>query len=343
MRWGLLLLVGCAHHTPVAAPSCEHDDLPDAYAGSDVSVVTDAIPITDVHVAAPDPSLRVALEGVVDLKAGALNADQIRDTIRKLWATGIVSDVEATVDHDELTFEVTPQPLIDHVTIVGASKDDPSMRRIRALAGTPFERPRLARMAAAIEASWVYRGYRDAHVDLHRQGNGVCVKAWRGPIVTIGEIHFTGTHDVSEATLKAVLVGKKGINVVGGIYDPTLFERDRWLVQAAYWNRGKANVSLGETKLERHGDHVDLVTHVEEGATYSLGTITYPPIAKLDLKSGERFSRDRIADANQFLQDRIGKAGTVTPVTHVDPDRHVMDVAFEIQWRFPWDMLQFLR
>jgi outer membrane protein assembly factor BamA len=262
----------------------------------------------------------------------------------------VVSNVEVEAipspNGAELTFAVTPQPLIERVEIGGDARDDLDLRRLHALAGTPYEAMRVARMAAAIEQAMIYKGYLDAKIHVHRTAVGVCVRAKRGPLVTIDKIVLEGRHDVAESALVSQLRSGKGINQPGGILDEEMLSEDYLKIEYVYYDHGKANIRLGTPKTERHGNRVDVTIPITEGPTFHLGKVD---VAAFDghpetvgIATGDRFNRTKITAAMERIQQRIDPNDWVYPQTQVDLTNNTMDVHFAITWRHPWDSLLLL-
>jgi outer membrane protein insertion porin family len=347
----LLGLVGCAHHVPVAEPACGFRATGASLeAPGSVGALSDRT-IAHVRITGADPALRATLANVITTHAGDnLAHARIADDIRRLWAVGVLTDVEVSADGNDLIYAVTPQPLVDRVTITGDAHDAPELRRLRALEGVPYEATRIARMAASIEHAFAYDGYLDARVRVQRaagQGIGVCVQAHRGPRVTIASLAFPGALEVDEPVLVAAMHGggASGINRPGGIFDEELLGNDVVRLEAVYWDRGKADVSIGAVRQTRRGDRLAIEIPIKEGATYHYGALRTNVLgidpAALGLWRGDEFKRTRVMAVQQRLQQRI-PAEEISIDTQVDRSVHTIDLAFVITWRHLWSAFQLL-
>jgi outer membrane protein assembly factor BamA len=331
-------------------PECRDDAPAVAISGEgNVGLLTDKV--AAVRVTGATPELSATLSKFIMTKPGdELGRAAIAEDVRRLWAVGVVIDVrvDAVSGHDgaELTFAVTPQPLIERVEISGDARDDLDLRRLRALAGTPYEAMRVARMASAIEHSMVYKGYLDAKIHVHRTPVGVCVRAKRGPLVTIDKIVLEGRHDVPESALISQLRSGKGINQPGGIFDEDMLSEDYLKMEYVYYDHGKANIRISTPKTERHGNHVDVTVPITEGPTFHLGKLDVGAFAghrvALGIATGDLFKRTKITAAIERIQDRIDPGDWVYPQTQIDLQNNTMDVHFAITWRHLWDSLLLL-
>lgn len=352
-------MIGCVHRPPVldpTPPECVADP-PTVSAGDPAGTVGPLRDetITAVHVAGASPALSETLSKFIETKPGdTLARAAIADDIRRLWAVGVLTDIRVDTSTVEsgaaLTFNVTPQPLIDRVIVTGEASHDLDLRRMRALAGTPFEPTRVARMAAAIEQAMIYEGYPDAKIHVNRAatGVGVCVRAKRGPRVTIRSIHFVGGSLLSEHTMLEQLRGseKSGINRPGGILDEQIMAEDVNKVIGLYYDRGKEMVVVDGPKAERHGNTLDVTIPITEGPTYYLSKITVGAIdghpETLGLAPGEEFNRDHIRAAIDVLEKRTDPDSWIDPETVYDHTNHTIDVHFKIAWRHAWEPLRLL-
>jgi outer membrane protein assembly factor BamA len=191
-------------------------------------------------------------------------------------------------------------------------------------------------------------GRLDAEVEVRSarrlHGVDVCVVTDPGPRVTIGRVEFPGRTAVPADKLLAALPGNEAkVNRVGGPFDGDALESDRWYLLAEYWELGYAEVRMNAPSIRRHGNRVVLAIPIDEGPVYRIGKITTPiPLGvPLGIAPGEVFVRSRVIAARDKLAERLGAAGYVQPAPHYDAARRVIDLQFDIEWRWPWDALRF--
>src|SRR5262249_15137691 len=143
------IVAGCAHAPPARPLACVGAPRPatDSLEHSALGMVRGST-VSTVTIAGVDPALRATLGRLLTIQSGdKLDQQRVADSVRRLWALGMFSDlrVEVASDHFgvELTFVVTPQPAIDHVYVMGSGADRPEVRRLRWLVGAPYDPERI--------------------------------------------------------------------------------------------------------------------------------------------------------------------------------------------------------
>lgn len=331
-------IAACAHAPPLRPPTACTEPLalggnatprtPEPRAGIVASVAIEGA-----------PELAPLLRGVVETHTGQDVSDApLREDLRRLWAFGVLSDARVdareTADGLAIVFDVTPQSRVARV--VGA--DAPELRRLRWLAGTPYEPVRVMRVAHEIEAGFVRDGYMDASVAVKRsRGLDLCVRAYRGPKVHVGSFVFRGANQVTQATLLGALHGK-GVNRPGGTYDPAALEDDMVWLANEYYERGLIQVKIGSPQVERYGDRVDVSVPVTEGDVFRIGALSGLAVPA-KIREGDVFVRSKLAAAMQQLGDKLD--AQVVPVTQLDEAHHTIAIQFQLQWRRPWSALRY--
>jgi outer membrane protein insertion porin family len=337
----VLVLVGvltaCAHRP--AAPTCGAGWAPlSERRGSDASW---AAPdrdrtISSVAIAGVEPTLRATLVAVLGTKRGQRIAEApLADDLRRLWGLGVISDAQIELDGGVVTFAVTPRERVSRVVFAGTR-----IKRFELLPGAPYEPVRLRRIARTVELGYIREGHLDAQIAVEQargpHGVEVCVAARPGPRVTISSVTFPGRHRVPEAGLRAAIHGEPGgVNHVGGTYDADALASDEVFLTSTYYDVGSIDVKIGTPRVIRHGPQLELQIPIVEGPQYRIGAITSPVPLPAGVRRGDVFSRKRIVG----LRDQLAKAthATVEIATQVDVEHHRIDLAFEVQWRWPWD------
>ncbi len=303
--------------------------------------------ITSVRVAGVDPALARTLSSQLATKVGTLVSEApLRDDVRRLWKSGVVADARVELEgHDRtgVVFLVEPRDVIDRVTIRGGDRE--MARRFRLLSGAPYEPARLQRMAESAQLTFIRSGHVDANVEIKRaatpHGVAVCVAANPGPKLTIAEIEFPGA-SLPKTALLAEMKGSKKTNRVGGVFDAGGFEIDKIYLEAAYWERGHADVRVGEPRAIRRGTRLIVEIPIDEGPVFRFGRVTASHRLDRPVALDGMFARSKIVDLLERLRALPG-VDDVTPRTNIDRERHTIDVAFDIQWRWPWHVLSHWR
>ncbi len=354
--WALIILCACGHSPPPRATcgggfatlsqvsSTESADLDPLRSG------ISRLPfswITAVRVTGVEPALARTLEHGLATEIGMMVSDApLRDDVRRLFKSGVIADAHVElVGDNEVEFVVTPRARIQRVVVHGG---DPEMaRRFRLLEGAAYEPARIQRMADAAQLAYVRGGRPDAVVEARRVVTGdrvaVCIAANPGPKVTIGALTFPGASAISPPKLVAAMRSSEKINRVGGVFDPGALETDKIFIQAEYWERGHANVKIGEPRTVRRGGRLLLEVPIDEGPVFRFGRISTShridtPIA---LAPGDMFSRTRVVKVLETLR-RSPEIEDVTPRTKIDLEARTIDITFDITWRWPWFVLSHL-
>jgi outer membrane protein insertion porin family len=307
--------------------------------------------ISDVRITGVDAALARTLAATLETRTGdVLGEAPIAADLRRLWALGVVDDARIELDGDRVIFVLAPRPRIGRVVM--PRRDPSALRRFDLLAGAAYEPQRIARIAAAVRLNYVREGHLDARVDVQRWHRGdrvdVCVAASPGPKITIRSITFPGAKHIPQTTLLGQLHGAQaGINRVGGIFDADALEFDEAFLLNEYWEVGRANVSIGDARVRRTGDHIDIEVPIHEGPEFTIGTtemrigdgrVIGAPRVAIPLAYGEQFKRSRVQAAREAIAAATG--AEVIPLTHIDHAHHRIDITFELTWRYPWDALR---
>jgi len=200
-------------------------------------------------------------------------------------------------------------------------------------------------VASAVEQGYIREGHADARVRVKTAIRGsavdVCVVATLGPKVTIASLTFPGLTGVPAADLVAVMHGGKTTNHVGGVLDADALETDTMFLTAALFDRGFPEAKVQAARVVRTGNTVAVAIPIAQGPKFHLGRIVtlWAPHVAHDLKSGEVFSRKRIADAREQVEAQVGVP--VVPLTHIDVPTRRIDIAFQPEWRWPWHALAY--
>ncbi len=346
--WALVILCACGHSPPSRA-TCGGNFATLSQASSATAIHDlDRRPllwITAVRVTGVDPALARTLEHGLATETGMLVADApLRDDVRRLFKSGVISDAHvALVGDDEIEFVVTPRARIQRVRVYGG---DPEMaRRFRLLEGAPYEPARIQRMTDAAQLAYIRGGRPDAMVEARRVVTGdrvaVCIAANPGPKLTIGALTFPGATAISQSKLVAAMRSTEKVNRVGGVFDPGALETDKLFLQAEYWERGHANVKIGEPRTSRRGSRLVVEVPIDEGPVFRFGRISTRVDLPTLLVPGDTFARTKILEALETLR-RSPEIEDVTPRTKLDVDRRTIDITFDIRWRWPWFALSHL-
>jgi outer membrane protein insertion porin family len=153
-------------------------------------------------------------------------------------------------------------------------------------------------------------------------------------------VQFTGNATVSSERLRAAIAEYPLFDDAGAIV-PEVLERDLLLISAFYWDRGHAQVKVGEPVISPSKDAVTIP--IEEGPVFTMGPVAVTGeligsakanLAMVRVRSGATFSRTRIANDREalsnFHQDQGYAYANVIPITKIDLARKTIGLTFEI-------------
>ncbi len=165
-----------------------------------------------------------------------------------------------------------------------------------------------------------------------------------GPVVKVGEIHFTGNPHINALTLRRSMKNLKPIgipyslifeNLFAKTYDASKLEEDTERVRQAYRDKGYANAAVEEPKTQirdqgglnwftfrpNRGKRIDILMPIEEGGRYRLGTITFTGNKAVNnlkalrgtfaIKDGDWFNATAVSKGLENLKKAYGQLGYI--------------------------------
>jgi outer membrane protein insertion porin family len=295
---------------------------------------------------------RTDVLAVLASRAGAkFHADTLEADVRALWKLGTFSDVQIEGDVTAtgslvLTFVVTERAAIGHVLVTGnrAIADAAVLAAIDL--GTSLD-------VARVNAS------RDRVLDLYRnEGFVAATVAYEilpagpsfvdvrfsideGRRVSVRDLRFIGNHGAPAAELRGALQTRRGET-----FQQEVFERDLLLLSAYYWDRGYANVKIGEPARTLSADRrsIDITIPIEEGPTFTISAVqatgelldsAHDTLHMLKVRPGHLFSRTEIATDRELLSTRYQDEGyadaIILPLTKVDLAHRTIELTFDVK------------
>ncbi len=165
-----------------------------------------------------------------------------------------------------------------------------------------------------------------------------------GPVVKVGNIHFTGNEHINALYLRRAMKNLKPIGIPYSLifedlfaktYDSSKLEEDSERVRQAYRDKGYANAAVEEPKTQirdegglnwftfrpRKGKRIDILMPIEEGGRYRLGSITFTGNKAVsntkalrgtfEIKDGDWFSATAISKGLDNLKKAYGQLGYI--------------------------------
>lgn len=285
---------------------------------------------------------------VLDTRQNAeLDADAVRESIRRLWKTGRFDDVVVETSRDgdgvAVVFRVTPKREIENVFI--ASGDGEKLGLMR---GKLYEPVSIVSAERSILDNYKKTGHPDASLvvssafaDAEHHAVDVCVRMDPGPRVVLDKIDVRKS--AYAAALQSELAQTDTKNVHGEVLDEDYLERDVLVLSAWLYDRGLLAHKIDKT-VERHGNELTVVLDVTDGDVYRYGSIDVRgdlAAQKADYmklvtaKRGDVFNRTAmmsVIDAFRALDKSKGHdAIEVEPVTELDTTTHTVALSFALR------------
>lgn len=286
-----------------------------------------------------------------------IGAADLNQAVKRLYDTGLFSDVRIIPSGNQLTVEVTENPSINKIEFEGNDDlTDEELEKVIEL------RPRLPFNVAAAEADArriadVYRstgrfGAKVEPVIIKRSENRVDLifEIEEGDVTGISAINFVGNEAFSDGDLRDEIAttesGLLSFITSTDIYDPNRLDLDKELLRNFYLENGYADFVVQSANAELAPDKEGFVITftVSEGQQYDFGK-TSLDVAADGLKpedfegaipelAGETYDASRVADIALKLTEIAGEKGfafiDVKPRAHKNEAAHTIDITFEV-------------
>ncbi|MBK0398828.1 outer membrane protein assembly factor BamA [Limibaculum sp. M0105] len=288
-----------------------------------------------------------------------LTAEALNNGVRRLFDTGLFSDVRVIQEGGAIVVEVTENPSINQIAFEGNDAlADEDLQQIISL------RPRLPFTLSAAEADAqaiieVYRrtgryGAKVEPVIIERPENRVDLvfEIDEGDLTGVNSIDFVGNEVFSDRRLRGVIeTSESGILasfLSSDVYDPDKLELDKELLRQFYLERGYADFTVlsATAELAPDGDGFYITFTVSEGPVYAFGALDVNVSARglnpedflaliPDDLSGDTYDATRVEEIANEMTDLAGQKGFAFVQVRPRPTRNTealtVDVIFEIQ------------
>jgi len=308
-----------------------------------------------------------AVKNALPLKAGD-NYDKakIKATVIAVWRMGYFNDVRIDISPlpvpqigNVLTVIVSEKPAVKAVKFEGneeISTDDLQKdNNVEVRQYQILDQEAVRRSVKKIQDKYIEKGFFLAEVVSRidvRPNNEVEVVfvVNEHAKVMVREIRFVGNKSISAADLKAGMITQEGglfsFFSGAGTYREDAFQRDDYILQSMYYDRGFLYVKFGKPAIELSPDkrYIFITFTIDEGEPYTVGKIDVTGdmldskdvlMSRIVLKPGDRFNRSQIGKDMQALSDVYKDKGyayaNVSPLTAVDAEKKTVDLSYEMQ------------
>ncbi|MBR1648052.1 MAG: outer membrane protein assembly factor BamA [Alphaproteobacteria bacterium] len=287
-----------------------------------------------------------------------ISSEDLNDAFKKLYATGLFSDVKFNMDENILNIDVKENPVVNKRFFDGNDKVDDKMlesevqlgpRSVYSVAKVQEDTKRIldvykrvGRYAAAVEPKVIERDQN--RVDL-------IYEIEEGPLAKIKKINFIGNKHYSDSDLQGEILSKETrwwrIFSSSENYDPEKTNYDKELLRRFYTKHGYADFRVVSAVAELSPDNESfIITMVlDEGPRYKINKInitssmadvdTDSLYGELEIDEGDWYNDDKIEKSVYAITEELGKKGfafvEVEPVLNRHTADNTMDVTFRIR------------
>src|SRR5437764_9136345 len=217
---------------------------------------------------------------------GRLDAFQIDEGVKALYATGLFQDVRPTIQGGRLIITVVENPVINRIAFEGNKKvkDEQLRAEIQSKERGTLSRPLVQADVARLVEVYRRSGRFDVRIEpkiieLPNNRVDLVFEITEGVKTGVREIDFVGNRAYSSYRLKDVIktstTGLLSFLQTSDIYDADRIEADRELLRRFYLKHGFIDVRIvaatGEYDPQRRGFVITFT--IEEGEQYRFGTV----------------------------------------------------------------------
>ena len=289
---------------------------------------------------------------------GQLDAFQIDEGVKALFATGLFQDVRPTMQGGRLTITVIENPVINRIAFEGNKKvkDEQLKAEIQSKERGTLSRPVVQADTARLVEVYRRSGRFDIRVDpkiieLPNNRVDLVFEITEGAKTGVRQIEFVGNRAYSSYRLKDVIktstTGLLAFLQTGDIYDPDRVEADRELLRRFYLKHGYIDVrvvsAVGEYDPTLRG--FVIVFTIEEGDQYRVGTAEVqssiraldPALLRWRLRTypGDVYNAEAVEKTVEDMTIEAAKLGfafaTVRPRATRDPQTRTVNLVFAVE------------
>jgi outer membrane protein insertion porin family len=289
---------------------------------------------------------------------GRLDAFQIDEGVKALFATGLFQDVRPSVQGGRLTITVIENPVINRIAFEGNKKvkDEQLKAEIQSKERGTLSRPMVQADTARLVEVYRRSGRFDVRIDpkiieLPNNRVDLVFEVSEGAKTGVKSIIFVGNRAYSSYRLKDVIktstTGLLAFLQTGDIYDPDRVEADRELLRRFYLKHGYIDVqivsAIGEYDPNLRGFVITYT--IEEGEQYRFGTVDVqstirlldPNLLRGRLRTypGDVYNAEAVEKSVEDMTIEAAKLGfafaTVRPRAVRDPQTRTVNIVFMVE------------
>jgi outer membrane protein insertion porin family len=286
---------------------------------------------------------------------GRLDAFQIDEGVKALYATGLFQDIRPSIQGGRLILVVVENPVINRIAFEGNKKvkDEQLKGEIQSKERGTLSRPVVQADVARLVEVYRRSGRFDVRIEpkiieLPNNRVDLVFEINEGVKTGVKRIEFIGNRAYSSYRLKDVIktseTGLLAFLQTGDIYDPDRIEADRELLRRFYLKHGFIDVrvvsAMGEYDPARRGFIVTFT--IEEGDQYRVGSVDIVSSVrgldrqllwwKLRVSPGEVYNAENVEKTVEDMTIEAARQGfafaTVRPRASRDNQTRTVNIAF---------------
>lgn len=314
----------------------------------------------NAHAVDPFTVKNIHVEGLQHAEAGTVFASlpfRIGDTyddeagvraIQSLYATGLFSDVQLSVQGDVLVITVQERPAISSLTFAGAKafSNDVLLAALRSVGlseGRPFDKALADQAEQELKRQYLSLGYYSTEVEItttpiENNRVNVAFSITEGDIAKINEIRIIGNQDFSTSRLKKEMSISSGTwlswYTKNNRYSREKLNADLEKIRSFYLNRGYLDFHFNSTQVDITPDKkkIAIIIDLTEGPQYILSEVELQGDylgrenefkSLVNVKIGRPYNASDIAALVQKFSEKFGVYGYAFAQvqTHSETDR----------------------
>ena len=285
------------------------------------------------------------------------SSDDIDEAVKRLFATGLFSDVRINQSGSTLIVEVSELQVVNNVLFQGNKKikDAQLAQSVQLQPRSAFSRPTMELDAEAIRQAYARIGREDAQVttqviDLGENRVNVVYEINEGGRTKIAAINFNGNNAFSDRRLAGIISTKQS-NFMSFVFRDDIYDEDRLkadeeALRRFYFNRGYADFQVVSAtgEMDEASNEYTINITLEEGERYTFGDISVDStIAEIDAASlqsvlethtGDVYSAKEVEDLIIALTELVAGRGyafaQVTPRGDRNFENRTISVVYTI-------------
>ncbi|MGH7814054.1 MAG: outer membrane protein assembly factor BamA [Candidatus Binataceae bacterium] len=330
--------------------------LPRAFAQGPAPIISSIEILGNQRVESDAIRIHITQQAGQPLDPAAVDSD-IKSIYKMGFFDSVTANVETKNGREVLVYRVRERPQITDVRFKGMkeirSTSDKIVAATRVHPGSILDPVAVRDTINGVTKVYQGEGYLDAKVifrPILQTGNTAIAEfdVTEGPKVQITGIEFEGNTAFSSRTLQGDMETRPHMFLVSyltgwGTLDQAKLDEDIDRLTAFYYDHGYLNVHVSPARIERKGNSLTVIIHIDEGRPYRVGRVRvtgnlkYPRhglLRLLTIRPGQRFRGSTLQHNVLALSDFYSNRGyafvNVDPRTRMEPARRRIDITFVV-------------